>query len=224
MSDAITSLSNSTAISTDTTASASDDLGQDEFLNLLVAQLQNQDPLNPAEGTEFTAQLAQFSSLEQLTNLNTTATSLLDSSANSDNLALLNTIGNEVLYYGENFEYSDGPIDMGYVLGDDATSATMEISLDGQLIRSITLDELDSGIHNIQWDGLDDYGDQAPGGDYTIEVSALDAASVVISSVPLLKAEVTGVNLQSTTGANLTTTLGDIASYSDIVGIYTDDE
>ena len=53
-----------------------DTLGMDAFLTMLVAQLQNQDPLNPMEGSDFSAQLAQFSQLEQLINLNGTMESL----------------------------------------------------------------------------------------------------------------------------------------------------
>ncbi len=60
---------------TTTTASTKNVMGKDEFLKMLIAQLKHQDPMNPMDGTAFTAQLAQFSSLEQLQNINTQLTS-----------------------------------------------------------------------------------------------------------------------------------------------------
>ena len=65
-----------------------DVMGKEEFLTLLVAQLQHQDPLNPDEGTEFTAQLAQFSSLEQLMSINENIETMNTATSNSDNISL----------------------------------------------------------------------------------------------------------------------------------------
>ena len=71
-------------------------LGRDEFFKMLIAQLKNQDPLNPQQGTEFAAQLAQFASLEQLTSLNSALTSQSQSSANFVNMQSVNLIGKEI--------------------------------------------------------------------------------------------------------------------------------
>ena len=71
MSDTSTIQSAASATTTTTTASAKNVLGKDDFLKMMIAQLKNQDPMNPMDGTAFTAQLAQFSSLEQLQNVNT---------------------------------------------------------------------------------------------------------------------------------------------------------
>ncbi len=87
----------SSSSSSSTTSTASSDLGKEEFLQLLVCQLQNQDPLNPEEDTEFISQLAQFSSLEQMTNMNTTLT----------NTSAYGIVGKEVI-----IEHSD---DLGNV-------------------------------------------------------------------------------------------------------------
>ncbi|MCL2669799.1 MAG: hypothetical protein FWE89_03850 [Syntrophaceae bacterium] len=87
-----------------TSSSSTSTLGKDEFLKLLVAQLKNQDPLNPTDSTTFTSQLAEFSSLEQLTNLNT---ELKNQSLNQMTLGYAQSasmIGKEVLV-----EWSDGP-------------------------------------------------------------------------------------------------------------------
>lgn len=76
-----------------TTAKA---MGKDDFIKMLIAQLRNQDPTNPQGGAEFAAQLAQFSSLEQLTNLNTAITSQSQNDVNLRNAQLVNLIGKNI--------------------------------------------------------------------------------------------------------------------------------
>lgn len=71
-------------------------MGKDDFLKMLIAQLKNQDPTNPQQGTEFAAQLAQYSSLEQLTNLNTAVTSQNANEVNLINTQLVSLIGKEI--------------------------------------------------------------------------------------------------------------------------------
>lgn len=215
----ITSITNATATSNTNSSTDDDTIGRVDFLNLLVAQMSNQDPLNPDEGTEFAAQLAQYSSLEQLMDLNTTANTMLEASANSDNIALLSTIGNDVLYYGNEFSFDGEPVEMGYALAGDATEVSVEILLDGQTIRNISAEDLTQGNHTFEWDGLDNTGNLAASGDYTIEITANKSGTDVVSA-SVLKAEVTSVNLDPSNGATLTTTLGEIQSYSYILGIY----
>ena len=96
-------------------------MGKEDFLKLLVAQLQNQDPLSPDDPTEFTAQLAQFSSLEQLTSLNDSMDNLVNSNANSDRFATLNTIGKNVAYHSADFTFKGEPVELGYQLDGQAT-------------------------------------------------------------------------------------------------------
>ena len=78
------------------TAETASSLGKDEFFKMLIAQLKNQDPLNPQDGAEFSAQLAQFSSLEQLTNLNKTLEAQGASYSALMNLQSVSMIGKEV--------------------------------------------------------------------------------------------------------------------------------
>ena len=89
---------NNTAAGTAATAAKTDNtLGQDQFLTLLVAQLQNQDPLNPTDATEFTAQLAQYSQLEQLFNLTDAMDGLTAAQTSSQKVSALSLIGKEVV-------------------------------------------------------------------------------------------------------------------------------
>ena len=83
------------------------DLGKEDFLTLLVAQLQNQDPMNPEDATEFTAQLAQFSSLEQLFNINESMESLASAQIQSDRFATMDLIGKTVSYQDGDFSIEE---------------------------------------------------------------------------------------------------------------------
>lgn len=92
-------MSNVGAVTGSTASSATSQtqvLGKDEFFKMLIAQLKNQDPLNPLDGTAFSAQLAQFSSLEQLTNLNASLTAQNQNIANLLNTQSVSLIGKEI--------------------------------------------------------------------------------------------------------------------------------
>jgi flagellar basal-body rod modification protein FlgD len=92
----INSVTGSNAATAASNQAMSKVLGKDDFLKMLIAQLKNQDPLNPQEGAEFAAQMAQFSSLEQLTNLNTTLETQAQNSLNLFNAQAINLVGKEI--------------------------------------------------------------------------------------------------------------------------------
>jgi flagellar basal-body rod modification protein FlgD len=179
-------------------------LGKDDFLKLLVSQLQNQDPMNPTDGTAFAAQLAQFSSVEQLSNINTTLQASIDSTAlmnqSISNALATNVIGKEVRASGTSFNYTgSGDMKLGYSLPSAAVSADVKIvDQSGKVVRTISGTGVAMGDVDVKWDGLTDSGAQAAAGKYTIKVEATDAKSKAITSTPFFYGVVTGVRFKST--------------------------
>ena len=194
-------------------------MGKEDFLMLLVAQLQNQDPLSPDDPTEFTAQLAQFSSLEQLFSLNEGMENMVNSNANSDRFATLNTIGKEVAYNGSGFDFTGAPVEIGYQLDGEASEVTISLQHNGQTIATIDGEELSTGNHFLTWDGQLSDGQSAPPGEYTIILEAKAAADQSVGVAPLVKSEVTGVDLEGDYGGTLITKAGDVA-FNSILGVY----
>jgi len=164
--------------STSSTTDISNQMGKDDFLKILVAQLQAQNPLDPQDPTEFTAQLAQFSSLEQLMNLNQTIQNLiLYSASQSNNLALL-FVGKNILAAGDTFSYKTGEAqpEMVYNLASDAATVTVTVyDEEGNVVKTINLTSQTAGEHRIEFDGLDNNNSPLPDGNYRFEVSAKDA-------------------------------------------------
>ena len=222
MSSYIESINQAATASTGkTTAKNSGDavMGKQDFLTLLVAQLQNQDPLNPDDPTEFTAQLAQFSSLEQLFTLNDSMNNLVSSNANSNRLSTLGTIGKEVAYNGSRFNFSGTPVEIGYQLDGPASEVTLDLQLNGATVTSLSGKDLTAGNHYLTWDGLNKDGIMSPPGKYTIVMRAKATNGETTSVAPLIKSEVTGVDLGGTNGGTLITKAGEI-SYNSIIGVY----
>lgn len=151
-------------------------LAKDDFMKLMITQLRYQDPLNPTEGSEFAAQLAQFSSLEQLTNLNTAMESginanfQLTQSINNTMTAAL--IGKEVKLSGDNIQYNgESSITLGYTLPAEASSVTIKIyNKEGVLVKEITDAEKSQGEHKLSWNFTDNEGETVPMGEYRFEV------------------------------------------------------
>ncbi|TRZ48470.1 flagellar hook assembly protein FlgD, partial [bacterium] len=109
----VTGVTSGTTNSTQTNKSV---LGKDDFLKMLIAQLKNQDPLNPLDGTNFAAQLAQFSSLEQLQNMNTHLTALTSSLSSTSNSQMVGLIGNAVVANGNSVTVSGATTQLAYNL------------------------------------------------------------------------------------------------------------
>lgn len=209
-----------TSTSTASESARTDIMGKEDFLTLLVAQLQNQDPLNPDEPTEFTAQLSQFSQLEQLFNLNDSMKNLAAANANSDKFSTLQTIGKYVVYQDSKFTYSgEGEIEVGYQLDGEASEITLSIQKDGQTVATLNGTELSEGNHFLKWDGLDDNGNPVGEGSYTVVVNAKATEGGSVAASPLIKSLVTGVDLTGEFGGKLLTEAGEV-SFNTILGVY----
>tara|TARA_Y100001960_G_C14763739_1_gene875659 strand:- start:1982 stop:3112 length:1131 start_codon:yes stop_codon:yes gene_type:complete len=159
--------------STPTSSTASDDAiaDFDTFLKLLTTQLANQDPLNPQDGTEFTAQLAQFSSLEQQINTNELLQKQIDNQPDTKQAEAISYVGNDILAPGNAFILEDGKnVEFSYDVNQELESATARIyDADGEKVREFKVDNTD-GIHEVLWDGRDDEGKLLDSGAYTFKI------------------------------------------------------
>lgn len=187
--------------STEPAASQSSVLGKEDFLNLLITQLQNQDPLNPTDSTEFTAQLAQFSSLEQLSNVNDNLEQLQNYQAAANNSQAVSLLGKEVTANGNFLKLTDGePIDCDFNLSNDAATAVVNIyDSTGGFVKAIESESLSAGRHTLVWDGTDNNGNPATDGSYTFEILAADANGQKVNATALFTGTVDTVAFENNT-------------------------
>ena len=182
-----------------TSAASPGTVGKQQFLELLVAQLANQDPLNPMNDKDFLAQLAQFSGLEQMMEANERLSMLQVGQSAVANAELSTMIGKEIVARSDVLEISSGGAapDLAFTLDGAATSGTLTV-VDGQgrAVRTIDLGALDEGTHRLAWDGKDNDGNPLPAGTYSIRVEAEDANGPV-GAEPLLEGTVTAVTFDN---------------------------
>ncbi|MFO7707976.1 MAG: flagellar hook assembly protein FlgD [Desulfobacterales bacterium] len=192
---AIEAISQSTAGVASGVSGVSQSMGKDAFLKLLITQLQHQDPLNPADSTEFTAQLAQFSSLEQLSNINTNLGVLKLYQASINNAQAVGFIGKEIVANGNTLEKTAGrPATCEFELPAEARRVVVTIyDAAGGFVKDIDLSGLFSGSQAVAWDGTDRNGGLVPDGAYRFEVQAEGLSGAPLSVSPRSRGVVTGV-------------------------------
>lgn len=179
-------------------------LGKDAFLKLLVAQLRNQNPLSPLQGTEFIAQTAQFSSLEQLQQINKSLAKLAASSAGTDGASLdavlaSSYIGKVVRANGTIVEQGgSNPATLRYSLPSAALVQIPIRDLQGNLVRTLTLGAQPAGQAQLAFDGLGDDGQPLPPGRYLYKVVATDAAGGSVADASTASGQVTSVTFEGT--------------------------
>ena len=158
-------------------------LGKDDFLKLLIAQLSAQDPLDPMGAQDFSAQLAQFTALEQMTNVNSNLEILQKLQTASHNTSSLNLIGKTVESYGNAFRHSANSSEtLSYSLASDAESVRIDIfDITGSQIDMVRIDNQTQGKNNASWDGFDKRGNPLPAGTYSFTVKADNQAGAPIA-------------------------------------------
>lgn len=169
-SEILTSLS-----STNNDAKKEDDLGTDAFLRLMIAQLQNQDPLSPAKNEDFVAQLAQFSSVEGIQNINAGIENLATSFRSSQALEASSLVGRQVQINTDTATLSSaGPVRGTIELATSASNLTLVIeAADGQVVRTQNLGTNARGDVDFSWDGSNESGERLPDGQYRIRANGL---------------------------------------------------
>jgi flagellar basal-body rod modification protein FlgD len=182
-----------------TTKESDGQLGQNEFLKLMLAQLKNQDPMKPQDPSAFLTQLAQFSQVTGIEKMNETIGSLSDSLMSSQVLSGTSMVGRDVLASGTTGQLAEGGSISGAVdIPKAATAVTVRV-LDGagQLVREFPL-EAEEGLAEFTWDGRTNNGAAAPAGEYEIEIIA-SAGELSGSLDPMIASRVGSVTINPTT-------------------------
>jgi len=178
-------------------------LGIDSFLTLMTAQLKNQDPLKPLEGTEFISQLAQFGTVSGVQGMQTSLETLAASLRSTQTLNGSTMIGRDILASADSFDHTQGGTVTGQI---DVPVGTTSLQLritdsSGAVVREIQL-ETEDGTRDFSWDGLRTDGTQAESGAYDIEAVATVRGQTGSLEV-LMAGRVSSVSLDAS-GTNLT--------------------
>ena len=190
---------------------------EQRFLKLLVAQLNNQDPLNPMQNAELTSQLAQMSTVTGIEKLNTTLSGLVNQTGANQLLQATSLIGYNVLSPGDILttkkpdEGKDPATQaFGVELPGTAADVTIKIVDDkGNVVRTIDAGPMKEGVNAVTWDGKDEAGNAVAAGAYRFTVDAKNGSAAVTSTaltfsqVAAVKQGAGGVTLELGSGNNI---------------------
>lgn len=194
-------------------------LGKDAFLELLVTQLRHQDPLKPMENTEFIAQLSQFSSLEQLWNVNDTLSRNVDLTQSVHNALMTNLIGKHVKVASDTVQVQDGvPSELSYRMYFEGDVNVQVLDAQGNTVRTDRVGFQEAGEHAYAWDGKDADGKAVPEGDYYLRVTRIDPEGNESWISTYLTGEVTG--LEFLAGSPVLYMGERMVNPSDIIAVY----
>lgn len=167
-----------------------------DFMTLLVAQIQNQDPMSPMDNAQFTSQLTQFTMLEELTSMNSSMEENLLMSQSLNNTAMLALVGRSVTVQGDTVSVSGGEATGNMVSSSGPGKATVEVKdAAGNVVRTFTKD-VDAGLGDLSWDGKLEDGSVAGDGDYSLSVTIANGDQTV-SFTTLMTGPVQGIRYEN---------------------------
>lgn len=171
-----------------------DEIGYDDFLTLLIAELEHQDPMQPMDSSEFTAQLAQFSSVEQLYGIKEIVSDVQQRLASQGEQNPVDLIGKTVTAADDTVVLQGGEVRCGHYTLPQPADVTVQIyNSQGVRVRTLFLEDQPAGEHAIAWDGTDDNRHKLGSGTYRFEVSARNAKGQAVGVDSYATGEVTGI-------------------------------
>ncbi|PTU30605.1 flagellar hook assembly protein FlgD [Stenotrophobium rhamnosiphilum] len=200
---AIGSVGSNSSTNNVTSALQAQTLTQNDFLKLMTSQLKNQDPLKPLDNSEFVSQMAQFSTVSGIQNLQNSFSTLASSLSSGQALQASSLVGHNVLTSSSKAVLSTGgKISLAV---DAPASGNVIVNVtdsSGQLIRRIDLGAQASGLTQFQWDGIDNNGAAAPAGQYNF-TATVGTGSQSQAATMLAAGKVNSVSLDSSGALNL---------------------
>lgn len=187
---------------------------EDRFLKLLVAQMRNQDPLNPLDNAQVTSQLAQINTVRGIEQLNASMARVAASATAVTPLSAVGMLGREVLVEGDRFEWNPSatpgaeaadakPVRIGFEIPAAARAVRVElVDAAGRVVQSRDFGEPEAGVHTFDWDGTDADGRAVSPGRYQLRAYGIDENGGEARVTALVPARVNGVN-QGPSGARL---------------------
>lgn len=195
----VTSTGSTTSTTTADSSTGMSSLGINDFITLMTTQLKYQDPTNPQDSSEFVAQLAQFSTVSGVQEMNTSISTLLSEMRNSQAVNATALVGHDVLVAADSMAISSGQSVTGAVSTPDGASSINIVVTDnsGQVVRQMSVSaDADSSLAAFTWDGLDNSGNQVAAGTYNFEAIATVGGESV-SADTLLTTKVSSVTIDT---------------------------
>ncbi|MGY8677638.1 FlgD immunoglobulin-like domain containing protein [Bradyrhizobium sp. UFLA05-153] len=215
---ATTSTSTATTTTSSSSSSSTSSLTSNEFLSLLVSELQNQDPLNATSTTDFINQLTSYANFSQQQSINTNLSALASSFSSLVTLNSVNYIGHTVEAKTDTATLTNGSATFGYSLSSAASNVSITVKdSSGNTVWTGT-GTGNSGSNTFTWDGKDSSGNQlTDGGQYTISVTATDSAGNSVLNYTTVTGTVTGIDTSTSTPS--LTVNGVSVSAANIIGV-----
>jgi flagellar hook assembly protein FlgD len=175
--------------------SAKKELGKDDFIKLMSVQLKHQDPMSPLKNEEMAAQLAQFSGLEQMQNVNRNLEKMSGAGEMRDSMQAASLIGKRVVTDAAKFKLTeDRKVDLSFELPGDIEQGKISVfDSKGAIVRDLLIDRMDKGKQSVKWDGRNEKGTFADLGEYTFKISAQNKLGQKVEAVTNTTGIVSGI-------------------------------
>jgi flagellar basal-body rod modification protein FlgD len=209
--------------SSSATANSSSSL-ENTFLQLLVAQLQNQNPTTPLDSSQMTSQLAQINTVTGISQLNTTLASVQSQLNATQQLQASSLIGKSVLAPGTGVTVASGTATASAVQLSGASTDVKAVFKDsnGNTVRTIDLGAESAGVVPVSWNGLSDSGSVVPDGTYTMSVTAASSSTsgAAVTATPLTMSTVSSVVQLPSGSVGVTLADGNTVNVSSIAQVF----